>query len=194
MEKNEARIIIGMGCQDIIHSSTAHAIGCAIIGDPKIVDFLIYKGCDIVSARTWLVREAIRLKATHLLFVDSDMAFPPDAIKKLLAHNKEIVSVEYNKRKFPIEKVTKPLVEGGESKTELYRGRVLGAGFMLINLSIFTSKLKPMGEPWFNFGRDSQGGLVLGEDAWFVNTARDAGYDSWIDPTIKVQHLGEYGY
>lgn len=188
----ETKIIIGMACQDIMHSSTAHSIGCAIIGDPTIIDFLVYKGCDIVSARTWLVREALKKDATHLLFVDHDMLFPYDAIKRLVAHKKDIVSVEYHKRKFPLEKVTKPVAE--ESTTELYEGKVLGTGFMLIDLSIFRNKEKPMGEPWFNFGRDSQGQLALGEDAWFVNTARDAGYESWVDPTIKVRHLGEYAF
>lgn len=191
-EKKEVKIIIGMPCEDIMHTSTAHAIGCAIIGDPTIVDFLIYKGCDIVSARTWLVKEAMRLGATHLMFIDSDMMFPPDGIRKLLAHGKDIVGVEYNKRKFPLESVTQPLEKRSEST--LYKGRVLGTGFMLINLSMFTSTFKPLGLPWFNFGRDSQGALVLGEDAWFVNTARDAGYDSWIDPTIKVRHIGEYAF
>ena len=179
-----------MGCQDIIHSSTAHAIGCLILENKDIIqDFLIYKGCDIVSARTWLVRQALEKGATHLLFLDSDMLFPSFALKQLLAHRKDIVSVEYNKRKFPLEKVTKPLTE---ESTELYPGRVLGTGFMLIDLSIFRNPEKPMKEPWFSFGRDSQGALVLGEDAWFVNTARDAGYESWIDPTIKVFHIGEY--
>lgn len=192
MAKNEPKIIIGMACQDIIHSSTAHAIACAIIGDPTIKDFLIHKGCDIVSGRTWLVREALKKDATHLLFVDSDMVFPHDAIKRLLAHKKDIVSVEYNKRKFPLQKVTQPLTEASE--TELYQGRVLGMGLMLINLDIFRNPNKPMKEPWFNFGRDSQGQLVFGEDAWFVHSARDAGYESWIDPAIKVVHLGEYPY
>ena len=46
--------------------------------------------------------------------------------------------------------------------------------------------------PWFSFGRDSQGALVMGEDAWFSNVARDAGYSTWIDPTFKVLHCGEY--
>lgn len=191
-KEKEVKIIIGMGCEDIMHTSTAHAISCAIIGDPTIKDFLIFKSCDIVSARTWLVKEAIKKGATHLLFVDSDMVFPSDSIRRLLAHDKDIVSVEYNRRKFPLEKVTEPLEERSEDK--LYKGRVLGTGLMLINLSIFTNPEKPMGLPWFNFGRDSEGRLVLGEDAWFVNTARDSGYESWIDPTILCGHIGEYTF
>lgn len=190
--KKTPRVIIGVPCQDMMKSSTAHSIGCLAIGDPTIVDFLIYKGCDIVSSRTWLVKEAIRKGGTHLLFVDSDMIFPSFALKQLLSHEKEVISVNYNKRKFPLEKVTAPLEE--ESETELYKAKGLGTGFMLIDLSIFTNPDRPLGLPWFNFGRGAEGQLVLGEDTWFVNTVREAGYDAWIDPTIKVFHSGEYNY
>ncbi len=179
-----------MPSEDIMHVSTAHAIGCAIIGDPNIVDFLIYKGCDIVSARTWLVQQAIKNGATHLLFVDTDMHFPPDTIQKLVAHKKEIVSVDYNRRKFPLESVLTQLTESEASETNLYRVAVAGTGLMLIDLSIFDK----IGKPWFSFGRGSEGQLTLGEDAWLCYTARDAGYDVWVDPTIRVGHIGEFTF
>jgi hypothetical protein len=190
--ESKPRVAIGMACEDIMHVSTCQSIGCAIIAEPRIVDFLVYKGCDIVSARTALVKKAIEKGMTHLCFVDSDQFFGPDTITRLLAHKKEIVGVEYNKRKFPLEKVTAPL--DTESKTELYKARSAGAGMLLIDLSIFTNKEKPMGTPWFNFGRDKEGKLVTGEDVWFISMARDSGYDTWIDPTISVKHLGEFAF
>lgn len=194
MAKNpQPKIVMAMACEDIMHSSTAHAIVGSVIGDPTIINFLMHKSCDIASARTMLVRKALEIsEATHILFIDSDMWFPKDTIKRLLAHNKDIISVEYNKRTFPLEKVTKPLTE--ESKTEIYKAKIMGCGIMLINLKVFRNKENPIGEPWFNFGRDNQGRHVLGEDGWFVNTAWDAGYESWVDPTIKVGHIGEYIY
>lgn len=181
-----------MASEDIMHVSTAQSIACAIIATPQIVDFLVYKGCDIASARTALIKKALEKEMTHLCFVDSDTFFQPDAITKLLSHKKEIVGVEYHKRKFPLEKVTQPLTE--ESKTELYQARAAGCGLLLIDLSIFTNKDKPMGTPWFSFGRDKEGKLVTGEDVWFISTARDANYDTWIDPTILVKHIGEFLY
>jgi hypothetical protein len=190
MTNDKIKVAIGMASEDIMHTSTAQAIGCAIIAEPRIVDFLVYKGCDIASARTALIKKALEKEMTHLCFCDSDMFFPPDAITKLLAHKKEIIGVEYNKRKFPLEKVTQPFI--GESKTELYQARAAGCGLLLIDLSIFTNKDKPMGDPWFSFGRDKEGKLVTGEDVWFISTARDAGYETWIDPQIKVGHIGEY--
>lgn len=165
---------------------TAHSIGCTIIGSGGIVtDYLLRLSCDIVSSRTWLVNEALARGATHILFVDSDMMFPDDTLKRLLAHKKEIVGVEYNKREFPLSLVSQPLTERSDT---LYKAKHVGTGLLLIDLSVF----KNLKGPWFNFGRDSQGALALGEDVWFCNTARDAGYDVWVDPTIKVGHVGEY--
>jgi hypothetical protein len=190
--KQQKKVIIGMPSEDIMHVTTAHSIGCAVIGTPEVVDFLIYKGCDIVSARTWLAKEAIAQGATHLLFVDTDMHFPPDTIRKLLSLEKDIVSVNYHKRRFPLESVLTQLPESEENEDEPYRVGVAGTGLMLIDLKVFTEgKLE---DPWFSFGRGPQGELKLGEDAWFCYTARSAGYEVWVDPTINVRHIGEYAF
>ncbi len=171
-------------------AKTAHSIGCAIIRSPGlIVDFILKISCDVVANRTALVKEAIERGATHILFVDSDMQFPSDAITKMLAANKDIVGVEYNKRKFPLE----PVFEYSPNRIShrIYQADVVGTGLMLIKLSIFE---KMTNDPWFTFGRNSQGETTVGEDVWFCNVARDAGFEVWVDPTIKVYHLGEFGY
>jgi hypothetical protein len=188
----DVKVIIGMPCTEMMKAKTAHAIGCLTIGDPTIVDFLMMQSCDIASARMWLVRRSIELRATHLLFVDSDMLFPTDTLKRLLAHDKDIIGVEYNKRKFPLETVTAYFPNTEKSETEPYKVGVAGTGVMLIKLSLFSDP--KLDKNWFSFGRNAKGENVIGEDGWFCNTARDAGYDVWVDPTIKVLHLGEYGY
>jgi len=202
MEKNKEKpkVIIAVPCSDsmAMKAMTAHAIGCTILGAPDLVkDFILRISCDIVSSRTWLVNEAIKNGGTHILFVDSDMHFPMSTLHKLLAHEKEIVACEYNKRKFPLEGTFKPM--GERKEDELYEANYAGMGCMLIDLSIFKDPKFGVGQDgaknaWFNFGRDSQGNLAMGEDAWFSNVARDAGYKTWIDPTIKVNHIGEYWY
>lgn len=198
--KQKPKVIIAVPCSDSLamKTLTAHAIGCTILGAKDIVsDFLIRVSCDIVSSRTWLVNEAIKNGGTHILFVDSDMHFMMSTLHKLLAHNKEIVACEYNKRQFPLTPTFKPMAE--KSETDLYEANYAGMGCMLINLDIFKDPKFGIGHDgkknaWFNFGRDSQGNLAMGEDAWFSNVARDAGYKTWIDPTIKVGHIGEYIY
>ena len=151
------------------------------------MDYVLKISCDVVANRTALVQEAIDKGATHILFVDSDMQFPSDTLEKMLAHNKDIVGVEYNKRKFPLE----PVFEQPNKSDTLYETNVAGTGLMLIKLSIFE---KITNDPWFTFGRNAKGETTVGEDVWFCNVARDAGFQVWIDPTIKVFHLGEYGY
>lgn len=187
------RVHIGIGCQGTVMSKTfASVMGVLITSHDKITGYSMRQGGDIVSARTFCVQDAIEKTATHIFFVDSDMQFPPDTLEKLLAHDKEIVTVEYNRRKLPPESVTTPLIE--RSETELYKARNIGGGCLLIKLSIFERTVMPLAKPWFNFGRSKDGMVVIGEDTWFANTARDAGIDSWIDPTIKVSHIGEYAY
>lgn len=181
------RVHIGIGCQGTVMSKTlASIMGVLITSHDKVTGYSMRQGGDIVSARTFCVQDAIEKKATHVFFVDSDMQFPADTLERLLAHDKEIVTVEYNRRKLPPESVTTPLE--ARSETELYKARNIGGGCLLIKLSVFEKVAKP----WFNFGRDSKGSVKIGEDTWFANTARDAGIDSWIDPTIKVGHVGEY--
>lgn len=192
---NKEKIIIGVPVSDTdaMRALTAQAIGGCIIGaGGLVIDMILRRSCDIVSNRTWLVNEAIKNGGTHILFVDSDMIFPDDTIKRLLAHKKEIIGVKYKKREFPVKWLYEPL--GEESETEIFKVKYAGLGLMLIDLSIFKSTFRPLKGAWFNFGRDSQGALALGEDVWFCNTARDAGYDVWVDPSIPVRHIGEYLY
>ena len=198
MGKEKVRVIIGVPVADVdaMRALTAQSIGGAIIGaNGLVIDMILRRSCDIVSNRTFLVKESIKNGATHLLFVDSDMIFPDDTIPRLLAHKKKIVGCQYNKREFPLVKVSEPLTK--ESETKLYEAKHNGLGVTLIDLSIFKDPKFGIGvdgkrSPWFSFGRDSEGALVMGEDVWFANVARDAGYSTWIDPTIRCLHIGEY--
>lgn len=181
-----------------MNALTAQAIGASIISaEGKVIDFILRQSCDIVSNRTYLVNAAIEAGGTHILFVDCDMLFPHDIINTLLAHKKEIVGCDYNARTFPLKKVSEPFTE--RSETELYKAKHNGLGLTLIDLSIFKDPKFGIGvdgkrSAWFNFGRDSQGSLAMGEDAWFSAVARDAGFDTWIDPIPKIYHLGIYGF
>lgn len=189
---SEAKVIIGLPCTEMMKSKTAHAIGCLTIKNPNVIDFLMIQSCDIASSRMWLVKEAKKLGATHLLFVDSDMVFPAHTLDTLLSRNKDIIGVEYHKRQFPLQTVTAYMPDVEKSETEPFKVGIAGTGVLLVKLSIFDDP--KMDKNWFSFGRNAEGKNVIGEDGWFCNTARDAGYDVWVDPTIKVWHAGEYLY
>lgn len=55
-------------------------------------------GTDLILQRNLLTDAFLRTDCTHLLFVDSDMAFPPDLAERLLAADKPLIGTVYSKR------------------------------------------------------------------------------------------------
>ena len=54
--------------------------------------FITVEDRPVDDARQWLTREALSVEGlTHVLWIDDDMEFPPDALQRLLAHDQAIV-------------------------------------------------------------------------------------------------------
>jgi len=173
----------------LVFSKMAFSLVHALKDAPFEWDFLLSMACDIVSSRTNLVRMAREQNATHLLFVDYDMAFYPDngksPIMALLEANKDIIGAAYNRRREPIESTATP--KEGEDTSKPFRAEVVGAGLLLIKMSVF-DKIEP---PYFNFGRNAEGELVQGEDTYFCRKAIGAGLEVWAHPNLLVRHISE---
>jgi hypothetical protein len=84
----------------------------------------------------------------------------------------------------------------------LVKARRVATGFMMIQKQVFT-KLAEMHPEWlhqdnmnpeeklysfFDFKCTPEG--YIGEDFLFCDRAREAGFSAWIDPTIKLGHMG----
>jgi GT2 family glycosyltransferase len=143
-----------------------------------------------------IVEEALKAKADYLLFIDADMVFPPDALTKLLAHDKDIIGVHYNNREMPLVSTIRMLREDGnfyQVDTKLMPRRLfecgsVGKGLVLIKMRVF-EKIK---KPWYEF--QYKDGELMTEDINFCLKAHKAGFRVWCDPTIKVKHIGDYLY
>ena len=184
------KIMVAMPCgNDTIKVKTAFSLINALKKLKVDYDILIRMGCDLIGARTGLVNESIKRGATHILFVDHDMFFPPNAIQELVDFGKDIVGGAYNFRRFPLQSTAVPLTDITPTDT-LFRCNALGTGFLLIKLSVF----EKIPIPWFNFGRDENAELVYGEDTFFCRKAIEAGFDVWADPNLGVKHIGEFNY
>lgn len=140
------------------------------------------EGCYVHRNRNEALAQAMKLGVTHILFVDSDMAFEKDAIQKLLDADKDIVGANYNKRQLPLT----PIVKDGLSDN-LFQTDFVPGGLMLIKLSI----LEELGGSWFGFDSTKD---LNDDDKFFCYKALEAGYEVWCDPTIKVGHIGQYIY
>lgn len=161
------------------------------------IEISFQKGTYLHDLRNIIVNEARKAKVDYLMFIDSDVAFEYDSIRKLIDHNKDIVGGHYNMKKFPITTTMKPLAEDGKSAStaetydmpnKLFKCAAVPTGFLLINMKALDSMPR-----FFDFEYLPNGDL-LGEDVWFCNKARELGFDIWCDPTIKIGHVGAYMY
>jgi GT2 family glycosyltransferase len=146
-------------------------------------------------SRTLVVDTARKHHASHILFIDNDMIFPPDAITRLLAHRKEIVGANYHERGLPLTATVKladaagNLLKGREEDfpKELFPCFALPTGFLLIEMGVFERLEKPYFDLWDK-------GEFCTEDFYFCKKAGKAGIGVWCDPTLKIYHIGDYMY
>ncbi len=140
-------------------------------------------------ARNQIVAQALADKAvTHLLWIDSDMSFrhAQDALAKLLAHNKPVVSALYFSKEFPFR--PHAYKSDGQGKYDsildypegLFQADAVGMGFCLVQRQVF-EKIK---HPHFKFDEASG----LGEDMYFSKKAREH-FPIHVDSALKLFHL-----
>lgn len=161
------------------------------------------RGTILSNMRNNLAREALKFGATHILWLDSDMVFPADALLRLLSHKKPIVAANYSTRRYPCEPVAKNLdkkhwIYTDHMSTGLEAAIACGMGLMLTETSVFTA----LPEPWFDLGpvdveTTTKKNGAIGEDFWFCYYAyAELGIHPWIDHDLSkmVGHVGEYVY
>lgn len=148
----------------------------------------------ITEARNLCVNAALQARAEWLAFFDSDMVLPPDSIATLMAHQREIVGATYPRRGLPLAFIGNRI--DGSALTLNDKGLVeaarLPAGCLLIKAGVF-ARLKA---PYFRCSYHEDAGKVLGEDYWFSDRVRSAGFQLWCDTDLsrQVEHIGAYRY
>ncbi len=146
-------------------------------------------------ARNVLVENFLRSDCSHLFFLDSDMVFPPNILDLLLKHDKDIVSALYILRKAhrPCYRFFKDGHYHAPEKIELNKlleVDALGLGCCLIKRSVL-EKLNEehAGKPLFKMDYRNRT-EVLGEDAFFCELVKKAGFKIFVDTGVLVGHFG----
>jgi hypothetical protein len=151
------------------------------------------RGTYIPQQRSTLADAAIEAGCSHILWLDSDMRFPPDSLVRLLQHNEPIVAANYPMRRVPILPTAEHKEHGSlfsdESATGLVPVSQCGMGLMLVDVNVF----KTIGEPYFVLGYNAVSKSFVGEDYYFCHKARKHGYKILIDQDLSrdVKHVGE---
>lgn len=176
---------------DMVHADFALALAGLCAEDNGAATPIINAKSSIVAeARNRCVELAREHRADHLLFLDSDMVFPRTTLRRLLAHERDIVGATYPKRVAPHPPLGAVLeggrIEAGGRRVEM---RHLPTGCLLVRMSVFEA----LGAPAFRFSVDPGTGSIVGEDYDFCDRARTAGYAVWCDPELSLElgHIGQ---
>lgn len=198
----KTKVLIAVATQDVCASSFAHDLArlvgrtAATARDEVELRLAMVKGSILPQQRQQSVRDALLKGCSHILFLDSDMRFPADALLRLLAHNTPIVGTNYSTRRMPLRPVA---VVDGATGAELHpipdaQGLIevawTGFGCMLVSLEVF----RTMPLPWFMFGYDTDKHEYVGEDVMFFHAAKQHGFTPYVDPALsnEIGHLGEW--
>jgi glycosyltransferase involved in cell wall biosynthesis len=147
-------------------------------------------GTNIAQARNQILREAV---GDWVWFLDDDMTFEPDCLKRLLSWDVPIVAPLCLMRFPPFPPVTKArwipergtwekrMIETGDKG--LVAVEATGTAGLLLRREVWET----LSDPWFEVGRVRPD--ELGEDLWFCKKAREAGFPIAVDFDTHMGHL-----
>jgi len=195
------RTLIAVPCMDMVH--TRFFTSYSAMPKPEGTELAVSVSSLIYNARNLLAKKAIDDGFDRVLWLDSDMGFKPDLMKRLSDHldaGLEYISGLYFTRK----EIVKPCVykvlglkenaEGEQVPTATsYRdyppGQLFecaGTGFGAVMMT--TDLIRKCGaQPFFPV-------VGFGEDFSFCLRAREAGARLYCDSSIMLDHLGVSTY
>ncbi len=153
-------------------------------------------GSMLSKQRHDLVMAARAQEATHLLFLDSDIIFPDDALDQLLFWDKPVVGASYPTKTIPSMPTTRKwknnrweFVFTNKKSEDLERVDRLPTGCLLVEMGVF----EQIRQPWFEFTWTGEEDLYQGEDWGFCERIEEAGIEMYVDHNL-TKEIGHIGY
>lgn len=190
-ENKEVKIMVGVptsGFSRNDHFYDYYNIMQKLPGTPC----MFARGQSPARNRNIIIEKAIELDCTHIFFLDDDVIPPIDAIPRLLAHDKDIVTGLYLMRNYP----NNPIIfdqsfDNGKCKTHFLQDSETGLipivncglGLVLIKIEVF----KAIEKPWIRLGETEID--HWGDDIGFFNRVRKVGFSLYCDLSIQGGHM-----
>ncbi|MDB5692329.1 MAG: glycosyl transferase family 2 [Alphaproteobacteria bacterium] len=163
------------------------------------LEVFFVESSSIASNRSELVLSAREWGAEAVLWTDADHTFPPDALLRLLAHDKPVVGVNYPRRMDP-SLPTASIKNGNGYKSvyttkakaeasEMERVATLGLGLCLIRMTAFAQLRWPLFQQEMDGSR-----LRHGEDVFLFRKLETAGVPVFLDHGLSwhVGHIANH--
>jgi hypothetical protein len=152
----------------------------------------------LINQRESLIKQAIEVGSEWVLWLDSDMMFPPSVLMRLLAHNEDLVGCNYMKRSYPFKTVAFTDTSDWENwipiqySNELVEAEAVGMGCVLMKTALF----KELQKPYFEYTYQPKTEDWGGEDFTLFKKFNKLGYKLKIDMNLsnEIYHIGTFAY
>lgn len=194
-----ARVLLFMPSARDVKSFTVSSLIRLCMSVQGLEKFTVFnpQNCsNIARARHMALQMGLEGGFTHVLMIDDDMVFPPDALARLLKHDKDIIGVNYTTKTQNAQVWQTLDLKGQYLSSEGRKGiqEVMACGFgvMLIRLACLESLPIPHFETiWLANEK-----RYLGEDYYFCFKARSHDLKVHVDHDVsrETYHVGDYLY
>ena len=195
--EGRTRLMIAVPSRDVWRSDfgmSLAAMTACTVNELPFLDLIFNnaKGCSLAMNRIKLCEDAVNNHCDYILFLDDDMRVPMHTVLMFLKRQVDIIACNCARKEIPPRPTARGFdngyVQTSQESTGLEKVKSVGTGIMMINCAVFAN----ISTPWFCEDPVKK----IGEDVWFCNQARDAGYDIHIDHDLSkdVAHIGEFEY
>jgi hypothetical protein len=149
------------------------------------------QGTRLDEARNHLVREAFESNQsiTHIMWIDSDMLVPADAIERLLSHDKPVVGGLYHQKEAPFRPVAYDLEPYQLLDVSFADGKLRQVGGMGFGCVLVRAQVYMQISQHYKDVRWHERSYQTGEDVHFFDRCRELGIDVWLDSSLKCGHV-----
>jgi len=187
------KVAIGLPCSfPMVYEDFMASVLQMNKGPYSIELFRARSGHDIAILRNGIVKALLESECSHLLMIDTDMVVHKDTLVNMINRNVDIVGALYFQRypQFPPcavrfnGKENLPLTMEELKSKDLIEVNRVGTGCILIKREVFEN----VKYPWFHT-RTKDGMLIMTDDYYFCDKAKEAGFKVYVDTSVPCQHI-----
>ena len=190
------KILIAVPCMDSVPAQFAQSL--AVLSKVENCAIAFQMGSLIYTSRNNLATMAIQQGVDYVLWLDSDMIFPPDVLQKLIDNREkgDILTGIYYRRVSPFKPVLYSKLDITDEgcdwlgyddypTEDLFEVEGCGFGCVLTPVQVLFDVMQKFGDLFAPI-------MGTGEDLSFCWRARQCGYKIMADPSIQLGHVGHY--
>lgn len=166
---------------------------------------LVHRARDTITATFMADADA-----THLIWLDADIAFRAEDVVRLMLHDVDIIGGIYPKKAYPVETVVHGLDGGAVNEVSgAVEVAVIGTGFLCTRRIVYERLREATPELAYSAAEDAEAikpwrhhywpcpvedGVLWSEDYALCRRWRALGGQVWADPAIRLTHIGNHEF